>query len=208
MIKKFLVGAVVVIVALVSYLVARPGAYKVERSTTVNALVTIVFSEVEDFKAWSDWSAWERRDARMKKTYGGPPVGIGSTFAWQGDDKVGEGRMVIIENEAPVHIKYRLEITRPLGVVGTMTLDLAPQGPEATVVTWTMEGTRDLKGKLSVPFVSSPEKMGEDFAASLASLKQVSEAKARLQAQTEADKDKARTKPEAGAPAEAASPRP
>jgi hypothetical protein len=208
-IKKALFGAVLVVVALGAYVVTRPGVYKVERSTTVNALVTTVFSEVEDFKRWSDWSGWDRRDPRMKKTYAGPPVGIGSTFAWQGDGEVGEGRMVVIENEAPIHIKYRLEITRPLSVLGTMTLDLAPQGPDVTIVTWTMEGTRDLRGKLSVPFVKSPEKMAEDFAASLASLKQVSESKARLQAETEAAQEGAR--PGAGTAARAAeapSPRP
>lgn len=186
MIKKFLVAAVVVLTALMTYLVTRPGAYKVERSTTMSALVTIVFSEVEDFKRWPAWSAWDRRDPRMKKTYGGPPLGIGSTLAWQGDDQVGEGKMTIIENEAPIHIKYSLQVTRPVPAAGTMTLDLSPQGPETTVVTWTLEGTRDLKGKLTLPFGSLPDKLGEDFAASLASLKQVSEAKARREAETTA----------------------
>jgi hypothetical protein len=195
-IKKSLVAVVVVITALVSYLVTRPGAYKVERSTTVSAVVTIVFGQLEDFKAWPAWSAWDRRDPRMKKTFGGPTLGIGSTLAWQGDDQVGEGKLTIIENEAPIHIKYRVELTRPVAAVGTMTLDLAPQGPEATVVTWTMEGTRDLKGKLTLPFSSWPEKLGQDFAASLASLKQVSEARARLEAKTAA-REAARAQAEA-----------
>jgi hypothetical protein len=208
-VKKLLVGALFVMAALGAYLVTRPGAYKVERSTTVNALVTIVFSEVEDFKAWSDWAAWQRRDPRMRKSYGGPAVGIGSTFAWQGGDGIGEGRLAIIENEAPIHIKYQLELTQPLSVIGTLTVDLAPQGPEATVVTWTMEGIRDLKGKLSAPFVNSPEKLGEDLAASLASLKQVSESKARLQAETEAAEERARLGAGTAArAAEAPSPRP
>jgi Polyketide cyclase / dehydrase and lipid transport len=184
--KKPLLGAIVAIAAVGTYLVTRPGAYKVERSAKVNALVTIVFGEVEDFKKWSSWSAWDRRDPQMKKVYGGPPIGIGSTFAWQGDETVGAGRMTIIENEAPIHIKYRLEMTSPVRATGTMTFDLAPQGPDATVVTWAMEGTRDLKRKLSFPFVRSPQKLGEDFAASLASLKQLSEAKARAEAEAQA----------------------
>src|SRR4051812_7766641 len=104
MIKKILIGAFVVIGGLTVYVVTRPDRPEIQRAARVDALVAIVFGELEDFRAWSSWSPWPRRDPGTTMTYAGPPTGMGSSCAWRGNSEVGEGKMTVIESEAPIHI--------------------------------------------------------------------------------------------------------
>ena len=52
-----------------------------------------MFTQLEDFKAWPHWSPWEKLDPSAKKAYEGPDKGVGAKYSWQGNSKVGSGRM-------------------------------------------------------------------------------------------------------------------
>src|SRR6478752_1787110 len=75
-------GVVVVGIAVVLILAARkPDSFQVTRTATINAPPERVYALIADFKAWSAWSPWEKKDPAMKRTYGGAETGVGATYA-------------------------------------------------------------------------------------------------------------------------------
>lgn len=72
MIKKILLGLVIVVVVLVVVFLCivalQPAHYRVERSATINAPATVVFAQVNDFHKWEAWSPWAKLDPAMKQT--------------------------------------------------------------------------------------------------------------------------------------------
>ena len=145
------------------YASTRPDTYRVERSTKIEAPATVVFSQLEDFKAWGTWSPWDKLDPAMKKTYAGPPKGVGAIYSWEGNKKVGKGRMAITDAKPPTSIAYRLEFIEPFAAVANTSFKLAPEGDKATNVTWAMEGTNNLIGKAWGVFMNMDKAIGADF---------------------------------------------
>jgi len=70
--------------------------YTVERSTTIDAPPERIYQHVANFHSWRDWSPWEGVDPDLRRTYSGPDIGSGATYAWAGNRKAGEGRMEIV----------------------------------------------------------------------------------------------------------------
>ena len=83
------------------YAATRPDAFVVRRETMVEAPADRVFALVNDFHRWSAWSPYEKMDPAMTRTYGGQASGIGATYQWAGNSKVGAGRMEILEATSP-----------------------------------------------------------------------------------------------------------
>jgi hypothetical protein len=186
MLKKILIVILVLVAGFLAYATTRPDSYKVERSTKIDAPGAVVFGELEDLKAWAAWSPWEAKDPQMKKTYEGPPSGVGAGYAWQGNDKVGEGKMTIVASQPPTQIQYRLEFVKPFAAVSTTSFNLTPDGDKATTVIWSMEGTNNLVGKIFGVFMNMDKMVGDDFDKGLAGLKQVAEVKAKQEAAAKA----------------------
>src|SRR2546430_132613 len=148
MLKKLLIGILVVVGGFMVYAATRPDGYHVERSAKIAAPAAVVFSQIDDFKAWSAWSPWEKIDPNMKRSYEGPARGVGAKYSWQGNKKVGSGKMEIVESQPPTLIRDRLELIEPLAFVAEARFKLVPQGGKATTVTWSMDGKNNLVAKL------------------------------------------------------------
>jgi len=192
--RILIVPLVVAMVAVVflEFAATRSGTYEVVRSTKIEAPAPVVFAQLADFKAWTAWSPWEGKDPQMKKTYDGPAGAVGSSYAWQGDEKVGEGKMSITEITPPKTLKLRLEFIKPFAAVATTTFDVAPAGDNAVTAKWTMTGTNSFMSKLFGMVKSMDAMIGGDFDKGLASLKEVSETEAKKQAdEAAAEKAKA-----------------
>lgn len=183
MLKKVLlgiVGAVVIVVAAVLLLAAtKPATFKVERATVIAAPSSAIYPNIADFHRWAAWSPWEHLDPQMRKTYSGPPSGVGSSYAWSGNSDAGEGKMTVLESVPNEQVKIRLEFLKPFESTNTTTYALRPvSGNNGTRVVWTMEGPNSFMGKLISVFASMDEMIGKDFEAGLANLKRVSESAA------------------------------
>src|SRR5690348_8976388 len=98
MLKKIILFIVVLIAAVLIYAATRPNSFRIERSADIKASPDKVFALINDFHRWGAWSPWEKLDPNMKRTFGGPAAGQGSTYAWQGNSKVGSGKMEIVES--------------------------------------------------------------------------------------------------------------
>jgi uncharacterized protein YndB with AHSA1/START domain len=203
MFKKLLLGLVLVIGAFLLYAATRPDTYRVERAAKIDAPIAVVYSQLEDFKAWGNWSPWEKLDPAMKKSYQGPPKGPGAMYSWEGNKKVGKGKMTIKDARPPTFIEYELAFVEPFAAVSTTTFNLTPDGDKATNVTWAMEGKNNLIGKAWGVFMNMDQAIGGDFEKGLAGLETVSESEAKKQAEVAVLAAKAEAEAAAAAAAKA-----
>ena len=177
MLKKIL-GAIVILLAGFAVVVAmQPAEFRITRTVTIAAPAEQVFPLVNDLRRSAAWSPWEKLDPAMKRTYEGPAAGVGAAYAWDGNDKVGAGRLRIVESEPNARVKMQLSYTRPFEGVNTTELVLRPQGG-TTQVEWSLNGTKGFIQKGVCMFVSMDKMVGPDFEKGLGQLKSLAEAPA------------------------------
>jgi uncharacterized protein YndB with AHSA1/START domain len=174
MVVKILLGLAIVLVVLAIVVATRPPTFHIERSIVIATPPDRVFANVNDFRAWTAWSPWEKMDPAMTKTYGGSPSGPGATYAWKGNDKVGEGRMTIADVTKRSKIVVNLEFLKPFPSTSVVTFTFAP-GAEDTRVTWAMDGDKNFMAKAFHMVVDMDKMLGGDLDRGLADLKRVSE---------------------------------
>jgi hypothetical protein len=155
----------------------RPSEFRVSRTETIQASAAEVFEQVNDFHRWTQWSPYDQRDPAMKRTYEGPPAGVGASYAWNGNHEVGEGRSTIAESRPNELIRIRLEFFRPFAGVNVAEFRFVPQG-EATATTWSLSGRHNLMSKAIGLFINMDKMIGRDFEAGLANLKRLVEDRA------------------------------
>ena len=175
MIWKILIALVVIVVGLVGVITLQPARYRVSRSTTIAAPAPVVFAQVNDFHKWSAWSPWEKIDPAMKRTYEGPPAGVGASYAWVGTREVGEGRMTIVESRPGDLIHVKLEFVKPFAGTSVAEFTFKPDG-ERTLVTWSMTGDKNFIAKAIHLVMSMDRMIGDQFDKGLAAMKTVAEA--------------------------------
>ncbi|RYB95289.1 transcriptional regulator [Nocardioides oleivorans] len=147
-------------------------AFSLSRSTRIAADATRVHAFLDDFREWQKWSPWEGADPALHREYTGPDHGVGATYHWSGNKKVGEGEMRITDS-TPTAVVVDLVFVKPFKATNVTTFSLVPDG-QATEVTWTMTGQRSaVMGILGTLFFDKA--IGGDFEKGLASLKQEAE---------------------------------
>lgn len=169
---------VVALAALLLFAATRPGEFRVQRSVRIQAPPGRVFANLDDFRRWTAWSPWEGLDPELQRTFSGAASGVGSVYEWQGNRKVGKGRMEITRSDTPGRLIIKLDFLKPFEAHNTAEFALDPiadaQG-EATQLTWSMHGPAPFVSKLMGIFVSMDKMIGKDFEAGLAKLKSVAE---------------------------------
>ena len=187
MLKKILLGAAVVLVALCGIIALQPSTYSVQRTATFKASPDITFALVNDFHRWGEWSPWDKLDPNQKITFEGAATGVGAKYGWSGNDQVGEGRMTIEESKANELVRIKLEFIRPWASTSPTTFTFAPAA-EGVTVTWKMDGTNDFMGKAFSLFVNMDAMLGKDFDNGLAAMGRIAEAETKKRAEAEAAK--------------------
>ena len=165
---------VLLIVVILGLAATKPDTFRVERSTLIQAPADRVYAQLEDFHRWSAWSPWEKLDPALKRTYSGAENGVGAVYAWEGNSKVGQGRMEIREAVPASKVEIQLDFLKPFEAHNTADFTLAPQG-DSTQVTWAMTGPNNFLGKVMSVFVSMDSMVGKDFETGLANLKAAAE---------------------------------
>lgn len=167
-------GVVALVVVVLILAALKPGVFRVVRSTTINAPPARVFEFINDFRRWTAWSPWESLDPDLKRTYGGSASGAGATYAWEGNSKVGQGRMEIVESAHPSKISLKLEFIKPFKALNTTDFYFEPDG-DGTKLTWDMQGPNQCMGRIMQVFMDMDGMIGKDFEKGLANLKAVAE---------------------------------
>lgn len=174
MLKKIAIVVVVLLAAVLVFAATKPDTFRVQRTASIKAPAEKIFPLITDLKSWSAWSPWEKLDPAMKRTYGAETSGKGAVYAWQGNGKVGAGRMEITEAAPPNRVTIRLDFLEPFAAQNFAEFTLRPQG-EATDVTWAMYGPSTYVSKLMSVFFDMDSMIGANFEAGLANLKAVTE---------------------------------
>ena len=178
--KKILIAVGVVLAVLIAfllYIAAEPSHYVVSRSETIHATPAITFARVNDFHNWEDWSPWAKLDPQNKVTYSGSAAGEGAVFTWSGNDKVGEGKMTLIESRLNERIGIKLDFVRPFVDTANVEFIFKPQGNQ-TVVTWSMSGENTFVGRIFCFFMNMDKMLGGDLEKGLAQMNQVASTQA------------------------------
>jgi uncharacterized protein YndB with AHSA1/START domain len=167
---------IITAVTLVLVLAAgKPDEFRVQRSISIDAPAARIFESIDSFHRWPTWSPWEKMDPAMQRTHSGATSGKGAIYEWQGNNKVGQGRMEIMESNAPRRIVIKLDFLKPFEAHNTAEFILTPQGDERTDVSWAMSGPTPFIGKIMHVFMNMDKMVGKDFATGLANLKTVNE---------------------------------
>lgn len=148
--------------------------YTVQRDIVIAAPAATIYESVVDFHRWEGWSPWEDTGANMARTYGGADSGVGATYSWQGNRKVGEGTMKIVGAEDGAEVRIDLEFVKPFKARNDIVFTLAP-ADDGTRVTWAMTGRKTFMARVMSIFWSMDKAVGRDFEKGLARLKAVAE---------------------------------
>ncbi|MEO8144969.1 MAG: SRPBCC family protein [Betaproteobacteria bacterium] len=174
MLKIIAIAVVVLVAGLLIYAAQRPDTFRVERSASVKAPPEKVYALIEDLKAWSAWSPYEKKDPAMKRTFGPATAGKGAVYEWDGNKNVGKGRMEITSATQPSKIVIKLDFLEPFEGHNTAEFAIDAKG-DATTVTWSMYGPANFVSKLMGVFFNMDKMIGTDFEAGLANLKSIAE---------------------------------
>ena len=102
----------VVVVAVAGVLIAaatKPDTFRVERRASIAAPPERIFTLINDFKRWTEWSPWEKKDPALKRTYGPVTSGKGAHYGWEGNNDVGQGSMDITDSVPSSRIALDLD---------------------------------------------------------------------------------------------------
>ncbi len=174
MLKTIGIIIVVLIAGVLILAATRPDAFRFERKATIKAPPEKIFAILNDFRQWSLWSPWEKKDPAMKRNYGAVTAGKGATYAWEGDKNVGIGNMEIAEAVPPSKLAINLNFVKPFEANNRVNFTLTP-GADGTEVAWSMEGKNNFMSKVMQVFMSMDKMVGPDFEAGLANLKAAAE---------------------------------
>ena len=178
MLKTLAIIGVVVVVAIAGillYAATKPDSFRVQRVVLINAPSDKVFPLINDIKAWTAWSPYEKKDPAMKRTYGAVTAGKGATYAWEGNKEVGQGSMEIVESN-PQKIVIKLDFLKPFEAHNIGEFMLEPKG-DSTSVTWATYGPSPYISKVVGTFMNIDDLIGRDFEKGLADLKAAAEKK-------------------------------
>lgn len=176
MFRKIFLGLGVLLTILVMVVWMQPARFNVTRTAKIHAPVNDVFAQVNDLHNWEAWSPWAKLDPDAKNTFDGPAAGVGSSFKWSGNDKVGEGVMTILESKPNEYIKIKLDFIRPMQGTSTTEFFFKDENKD-TEVTWAMSGENTFLSKAIHLCMNLDKVVGSEFENGLANLNNAVEKK-------------------------------
>jgi uncharacterized protein YndB with AHSA1/START domain len=174
MFKKIAIVVAVLVAAVLGFALTKPDSFTVQRTVTIKAPPDKIFPLINDFHGWSSWSPWENVDPAMKRTHSGAATGQGAVYEWDGNSKVGKGRMEITEAAPPSKVTIKLDFLKPIEGHNIAEFTLEPQG-DSTNVTWAMRGPSPFISKVFQVFISMDSMLGKEFETGLANMKSAAE---------------------------------
>jgi uncharacterized protein YndB with AHSA1/START domain len=160
------------LVLLLLFIIAarRPDEFAVRRTADIRAPADKVFGLINDFRQWPKWSPWEKLDPNLNRTLSGTESGRGSVYEWQGDKRVGAGRMEILDSVPHTRIDIKLSFLRPFKAENRTIFTITPVDGASRVL-WEMTGTNNFMFKLMGLMMNMDKMVGGDFERGLAAMK-------------------------------------
>ncbi len=108
MLKKTLVGSVVILLIFAAIGYTFPADYESKRTIEINAPIEIVFDNVNTIAKNIAWSPWVGQASDTKITYNEIPAGKGARYDWESPSS-GKGAALITKSDAPTTIEMDID---------------------------------------------------------------------------------------------------
>lgn len=156
------------------YVTSRPNHFRVERSITIQTSPEKIFPLINDFHRWEAWSPWEKEDPQVRRTYSGNQEGKGAVYEWHGNNKIGQGRMEIIDSSPISKVVIKIDFISPFAAHNTVEFTLQTRCTQ-TLLSQAMYGPTTFPSKLMGMICSMDKMIGAKYEEGLASLKTLAE---------------------------------
>lgn len=137
MLARFLWTALIALLVFVIAGLFLPSRHHVERSIEIDRPASLVFSIVNNYRHFNEWSPWARRDPSARYEFSGPESGAGSRMSWSGDPGlVGSGYQEITYSKPFERVEMRLEFDDQGSAQARFLVSSTPAG---ALVTWAFD---------------------------------------------------------------------
>ena len=157
---------------LIIVIAGQPDEFKLSRSAKIAAPPEKVFPHVNDLHQWEAWSPWAKLDPNAMNSFEGAATGVGAAMSWDGNKKVGAGRLTITESLPNELIRIRMEFIRPFEVTSSAEFTFRPEARQ-TVIVWSMSCRSNFFAKIFGLLMNCDDMAGRDFEKGLANLNAV-----------------------------------
>ena len=167
--------AIIIILAIIIALIfaaTRPNTFRIERSINIKASPEKIFTFIIDFHHMKSWSAWEKIDPTMKRSYSFAENGKVAMYAWDGNKDIGQGSMEILESTPSSKVLIKIDFYKPFEAHNTVEFTLVPNN-ETTTVNHAMYGPSPFISKLMSLVFNMDKMVGTKFEEALATLKAI-----------------------------------
>ncbi|CAM4046621.1 SRPBCC family protein [Flavobacterium weaverense] len=134
------------VVALSIFVATQKGDFTVERSQIINSPKSNVYSFVNDFRNWEDFSSWMTEDPEIKINYPAKTIGAGASFSWKGKDGAGDVKTIFVKENDSISQKMNCDGTSS-SVFWSFKDTIG-----GTKVTWKTTGKMDFSMKVYTAF--------------------------------------------------------
>ena len=163
--------ALVVVAAVIGFFL--PRRVHVERSASINAPKSTVFTLVNSYRRFNEWSPWAALDPNTKYTFSGPAAGVGAKMSWTSSSpQVGNGSQRIVASQPYDSVTQRYELGP--GMTADARFVLA-QEAAATRATWHFETDLGWNPFARYFGLMIERQVAPDFEKGLAGLKKLAE---------------------------------
>jgi len=171
MITLIVFASVAVLIAgILLYAHSRPDYAVVARSLRIQAAPQKIYPFLADLRLMGEWSPYEKLDPLARRRFSDASRGTGAVYEWDGNGKLGAGRMEVIDSAPAKRVILELDFFRPFKANSIVEFSLQPVAG-GTEVRWEMDGRRPFLVKLIGLFLDLEEMNGRQFDQGLASLK-------------------------------------
>ena len=171
MLTTILIVVALAIAAILIFAATKPDNFAYQRSTTINAPAEKIFPLINDLKAMTTWSPFEK-DPTMKREFSGPNAGPGQLYVFA--DKCSAGDVSVLAEVPNEAVSMRLKMTKPFACDNSVQFTLVPNDA-GTHVTWAMSGKQPYMAKLMSTFINCEKMCQKQFDEGLAKLKLLTE---------------------------------
>ena len=174
--SPILLSLIIIAVLLVVIVAGQPDVFTMSRSAKFVAPPEKIFPHVNDLHLWEGWSPWAKLDPNSKSAFEGPAAGTGAVMKWEGNSRIGVGKMTITDSQPSNVVRFRLDFEKPMESTQTAEFSFLPEDG-GTLVTWSMSGKNSTMGRVMGLFMNCEKMVACQFDKGLANLKTVVESR-------------------------------
>lgn len=173
--KKILIAIVILIAAVLITALFVKKDYAVEREVEIKRPKAVVFEYIKYLKNQDNYSIWNTKDPKMKKSYKGEDATVGFTYFWEGNSDVGKGEQEIIKITDGERLDLKLRFKKPMKSESDAYLSTTSIDSNTTKVKWGFVGKTPYPWNFMGLFMDMDKMVGGDLATGLSNLKMVLE---------------------------------